>query len=722
MECFRDERQTLIARKTLLWLSLSIAFSVLLSTNSSSWSDNLSETKKQSIVSGALAGVAGADEQRSIIRTESHRFIASKSIPVHTESSTSRKLHPSAELTQTKNLDNVSTTPFTVAIEYIRHLPEFTLALMLIAIGLLFVAVQQAVSSQLKARSLEKKNAKLSAELRQRKHLENEVKFHRDELEGKLDRLSALNQELAIARDLAIEGSRLKSDFVANISHEIRTPISAVIGMNMLLLNTKLDKKQREYASLANESAQSLLIIINDILDFSKIEAGKLEIHTSKFALESVIKEIMDMLAPGVASKPVVLMSIFEPALIHSQLRGDPYRLRQVLINLASNAIKFTREGEIVIYGRKSVDATGQDTVQFSVIDTGIGIPVKAQTKLFRPFVQADGFSSSKYGGTGLGLSISKRLVELMGGNISVESSEGKGAIFSFNLPLWANANVEEEDFSPAGIITNVHIISRNLNYPAMLSEHLQKLGYTVSTRNELDDRNSLLAMLKGEKSIVITDFGASDLVQAVLNNDPALKGIPIIMIRNSEHETLQNNSHVFYLNNPVLAQDIDRLINSISSSGSMLTHDQATVAEISPPLESPPVRSAILVAEDSVVLQTMVKQLLERLGCSVEIVSTGKEAVEASSKRHFNLILMDWQMPEMDGLEATRLIRASENAAGRHTPIIAMTANAMQGDKDKCMEAGMDGYLAKPFKLDELKAIVSQYKSESGSEEQNAA
>jgi CheY-like chemotaxis protein len=153
-----------------------------------------------------------------------------------------------------------------------------------------------------------------------------------------------------------------------------------------------------------------------------------------------------------------------------------------------------------------------------------------------------------------------------------------------------------------------------------------------------------------------------------------------------------------------------------------MLTHDQATVAEISPPLESPPVRSAILVAEDSVVLQTMVKQLLERLGCSVEIVSTGKEAVEASSKRHFNLILMDWQMPEMDGLEATRLIRASENAAGRHTPIIAMTANAMQGDKDKCMEAGMDGYLAKPFKLDELKAIVSQYKSESGSEEQNAA
>lgn len=642
---------------------------------------------------------------------------SSKNISSPATSTTTQKKQTPAELTHPESIAKKTIeSPLDTARNFVRQFPELFLASGLLCAGLLAVVVQGIRRS----RQLQEINHKFAIEILNGKSIQEKARQLNEELEKKCQELSALNQELAIARDAAQEASRLKSDFVANISHEIRTPISAVIGMNMLLLNTELDNKQKEYAGLANESAQSLLTIINDILDFSKIEAGKLEIHPSKFWLETVIKEILDMLSNAVAQKPLVLMSVFEPDLISTPLLGDPYRLRQVLINLAGNAIKFTQEGEIVLYGRKSVDAIAPNTVQFSVMDTGIGISVEAQNKLFRPFVQANRATSRKYGGTGLGLSISKRLVELMGGAINVESKEGAGARFNFTLPVWVDA-IAEANTEPELKLSKhpaVLIVSRNLNYPAILSEYLQKLGYKVSISTDLDRAH----LSSNESSVVIADFTVSEEIQRAIDHDMALKAVPIIMIRHSNTELLRNTTQVFYVNNLLMAQDIRKILESLSSPASMPAPDQTPIAEIIQTAEPVVVSSAVLVAEDSPVLQTVVRQLLEKLGCAVEIVGTGKEAVEASAKRHFNLILMDWQMPEMDGLEATRLIRASENLLGRHTPIIAMTANAMQGDKDRCIEAGMDGYLAKPFKLDELKAIVAQYKSHSDPEAQSAA
>jgi signal transduction histidine kinase/ActR/RegA family two-component response regulator len=445
------------------------------------------------------------------------------------------------------------------ATENIRRFPEFTLIFGFIIGALMTISLVLARAALARAKELETLNKQLAA----------------------------LNQELSAARDQALEGSRLKSEFVANISHELRTPLSAVIGMNSLLLNTKLDEKQKQYAALAKDSAQSLLGIINDILDFSKIEAGRLEIQTVKFSLNSVLKEVCDVLAPVVQAKGLTLAAVADPELGDESISADPTRLRQILLNLTGNAAKFTSSGQILIRVAKTLDERGVPRARFSVIDTGIGISNEAQTRLFRPFVQADGSTTRRFGGTGLGLSISKHLVELMGGQISVESTEGKGSTFSFDLPFLPNAENKSTAAEP------------------------------------LAERPSL-----------------SELTPAELG----------------------------------------------------------------------PVSCSVLVAEDSLVLQVMVRQLLEKLGCEVEIVSNGKEAIAALSNKSYNLVLMDWQMPEMDGLEATRLIRTMEKQTGKHVPIIAMTANAMQGDKNRCLEAGMNGYLSKPFKIEDLKSIIKEY------------
>lgn len=412
------------------------------------------------------------------------------------------------------------------------------------------------------------------------------------DIEKQLVTMNQLNTELQAARDRAIENSRLKSEFVANISHEIRTPMSAVLGTIALLQDTNPDEKQREVASILKDSAGGLLDVISDILDFSKIEAGKMHLHNVDFASANVLKEVADIVKVAANDKNLELVVNMDSA-IPAGLKGDPFRLRQILLNLAANAVKFTSAGSVSLSAIMDRITDDSVWVRFAVKDTGIGIAEDARRKLFEPFVQADGSTTRQFGGTGLGLSICKRLVEMMGGEIEMESVAGKGSEFSVLLPF-----------------------------------------------------------AQGQ---VPLDLAAS-LVET------------------------------------------DRVVPAVGA-----------------------VSKTILVAEDSPVLQKIVKHQLERLHYQVEVVDTGLQAVEAAKSGFYALILMDWQMPEMDGLQATRAIRESgTKAAGR--PIIAMTANAMEGDRNACLDAGMNDYISKPFTVQQLEQILARWlPPESQDEEQQA-
>ena len=595
--------------------------------------------------------------------------------------------------------------------ETIRRFPEIFLALGLVIGALFILSLALARAAFVRARELEAMNARLAAEVGERKQIEQRATRLNEDLELRLSELAQLNQDLESARDQAVEGSRLKSEFVANISHEIRTPISAVIGMNQLMLNTKLDEKQKDYARLVNESAQSLLTIINDILDFSKIEAGKLEVHSVAFSLDTVLKEVSDILASSVQSKNLQLFTFIDPE-VSNNFRGDPARLRQVLINLAGNAVKFTAAGEVIIHVTRVADEEGAERVKFTVQDSGIGISPEAQARLFQPFVQADGSTTRRYGGTGLGLSISKRLVELMGGQIEIQSEEGKGSTFWFELPAWAGIAGE------AARIGGTHppnkrvlLLSPQTYYPDILSKHLSTVGLNAEILRS-GEESAIEAMLGSSPfSAILVDSSYASALSNVVANNPEFEKIAVAFLRNSDSAKPPSNLKASPLTTPLNQNDLVRWMVSLSRGETDKPNNEQQKEEVDQTTtEALFANTKILVAEDSVVLQRMVKSLLEKLGCNVEIVSNGKEAVEAAHTNKYNMIFMDWQMPEMDGLEATKSIRQDEFSSGKHIPIIAMTANAMQGDKDTCLSAGMDGYMSKPFKLDDLRNIITQY------------
>ncbi len=600
----------------------------------------------------------------------------------------------------------------TSAKETVRRFPDLFLALGLVIAGLMVLSLALARAAFLRARELEASNVRLAAEISDRKQLEVHTVRLNEDLELRLAELAQLNQDLESARDQAVEGSRLKSEFVANISHEIRTPISAVIGMNQLLLNTHLDDKQKDYARLVNESAQSLLTVINDILDFSKIEAGKLEVNSVAFSLDTVMKEVSDILASSAQAKGLKLFTFIDPE-VNNNFRGDPARLRQVLINLAGNAVKFTAMGEVVINVTR-VAGDDAERVKFTVQDSGIGISPEAQTRLFQPFVQADGSTTRRYGGTGLGLSISKRLVQLMGGEIHIHSEEGKGSTFWFELPAWAGVAGEatriEGTYPPN---KRVLILSPQTYFPEILSRHLETVGLNAEILRSGEEAAIEAALNSSSFSAILVDSLYATALSKVIEANPELAKISIAFLRDSDSIKPPRNLQASPLTTPLTQHDLVRWMVSLSRGET----DKPTPLSTKPDkdmqlYEGSFSNTRILVAEDSVVLQRMVKSLLEKLGCTVEIVANGKEAVEAAHSKKYNLIFMDWQMPEMDGLEATKTIRDLETASGKHIPIIAMTANAMQGDKDTCLAAGMDGYMSKPFKLDDLRNIISQYAS----------
>lgn len=597
--------------------------------------------------------------------------------------------------------------------ETIRSFPELVISAGLLVAALLILALAMARAAISRARQLESMYKKVESEVNERRLAEEQVKSLNADLEQRVSELGQLNSQLKTARDQALDASRLKSEFVANISHEIRTPISGVIGMNQLLLSSALQPKEREYARLVNESAQSLLGVINDILDFSKIEAGMIELNTAPFSAAGLLREVSDVVSAAVRQKGLFLLTACAPDLPVS-LTGDTARLRQVLVNLAGNAIKFTKTGEVVIQAQRVADHP--EMVRFSVVDTGIGIPVAAQSKLFQPFVQADGSTTRQFGGTGLGLSISKRLVELMGGRISLESAENAGAKFHFDVPLLAPLL---KDHPPEGTVLEVVspgfagrerivLCSGNQLSRSVLSQSLTEAGFVVSEC----DQSGLVAELASphKTDLVVVDAVSCPGAAATINRSDGTTRVPVIgMFSDPDDGESLSNYHA-RLTVPVNTEELVRWVTSVLKQESFAAGDNdVNTATCATPL--PAVSNArVLVAEDSLVLQQMLEILFERVGCATDIVGNGREAVEAASKGAYDLIFMDWQMPEMDGLSATRCIRDRESGGKLHTPIVAMTANAMQGDRDACLAAGMDDYISKPFTFEELRTMVEKW------------
>jgi PAS domain S-box-containing protein len=525
-----------------------------------------------------------------------------------------------------------------------------------------------------------------------------------------------VEQALARARDEALAAGRLKSQFVAMVSHEIRTPMNGVIGLTGLLLETPLQPTQLRYARAIRSSGRALLTIINDILDFSKIEAGKIELVDSDFDLDLLLETVIQVAAEAGRGKDLEIIGYCPPGL-PSAVRGDDGRLRQALLNLLGNAVKFTEHGEVLLRATRATDAPdGRPRVTFAVSDTGIGIARKDLPLLFKPFSQLDAAPNRQFGGTGLGLSIARQLIELLGGRLEVQSEIGRGSEFSFTIPLTPRpGSVPQRDTAHCLADQRMLIVDDNPTSRQLLSEHASAWGMNPA---DVPDGGTALARLREAAqhdqpyAVAIIDqhmpgLGGLDLTRMIIA-DPALGATRLVLLTSGtyrEDETGESAGATAVLSKPICPSEMYNCLVDLLDPG----------ATESARLAVPAARAAggdgrlILLAEDNEVNQMVASDMLSMLGYRVDIARNGLEAVQCAVSKPYAAILMDCQMPRMDGYAATAELRRQE-VEGRRVPIIAMTAGALAEDRDRCLAAGMDDYLTKPIDLDRLRETVERW------------
>ena len=534
---------------------------------------------------------------------------------------------------------------------------------------------------------------------------------HRDHLEQEVSLRTA---DLVRARDDAQAANRAKSEFLAMMSHEIRTPLNGVIGMTDLLNATELDEKQRRFIRIVRRSGEDLLTIINDILDFSKIEAGKLELDNSSFNLTLLLEDLVERFAPVAHGKGLeIFCSVPSPNL---QLTGDSKRLNQVLTNLLGNAIKFTEKGEVILRVELLDTEQNMATCRFSIQDTGIGIPLERQGQLFKAFTQADSSTTRRFGGTGLGLVISQRLVEMMKGHIELNSVSSRGSEFFFTLKFPIEKQLRHN--KPVAYLQSVKVllVDDNPTNLEILAHQLSSWRCQIQMAQSAAQAIILLDAAQRARepfNLLITDMmmpeedGLNLLTR--LHKEPLFKELPVIILSSAGNEISSlgsdNTTEHLILTKPVRQSDLYNAIIRVLQQP-LPTNERIIPARMT----TQQLQGRVLLAEDNLVNQEVALAMLQNMALGYETVGNGLDAIEILKKQSFDVILMDCQMPQMDGFQATRAIRQEEKTSGKHQTIIALTANAVAGDRERCLDAGMDDYLSKPFTQEQLFSMLSRW------------